>query len=82
MIEINAAEFKAKCLSLLEEVARTGQPVTILKRGKPIAQLVPAVPRHGRFPQDTLLGTVQIQGDIEAPVLPPEAWDIEGSGPA
>jgi antitoxin (DNA-binding transcriptional repressor) of toxin-antitoxin stability system len=56
--------------------------VTILKRGKPIAYLVPSVPRHGRFPQDMLMGTVQIQGDIEAPVLPPEAWDVEGSSPA
>jgi len=82
MKEINAAEFKAKCLALLEDVAQTGQPVTILKRGKPIAQLVPAVPRHGRFPQDTLMGTVHIQGDIESPVLPPAVWDVEGSSPA
>ena len=82
MKEINASEFKAKCLAILEEVAQTGQPVTILKRGKPIAQLVPSVPRHGRFPQDMLMGTVHIQGDIEAPVLPPEAWDVEGVSPA
>ena len=82
MKEINAADFKAKCLAILEEVAQTGQPVTILKRGKPIAQLVPAVPRHGRYPQDTLMGTVQIQGDVEAPVLPPEVWDVEGASPA
>jgi prevent-host-death family protein len=77
MREINAAEFKAKCLAILDEVAQTGQPVTILKRGRPIAQLIPSVPRLGRYPQEALMGTVQIHGNIVAPVLPPEAWDIE-----
>jgi prevent-host-death family protein len=78
MREINASEFKAKCLAILDEVAQTGQPVTILKRGRPIAQLIPSIPRLGRYPQETLAGTVQIHGDIVAPVLPPETWDIEG----
>jgi prevent-host-death family protein len=78
MREINASEFKAKCLSILDEVAQTGQPVTILKRGRPIAQLIPPVPRLGRYPQEALVGTVQIHGDIVGPVLPAETWDIEG----
>jgi prevent-host-death family protein len=78
MREINASEFKAKCLAILDEVARTGQPVTILKRGRPIAQLIPSVPRLGRYLQAALVGTVQIHGDIVAPVLPSETWDIEG----
>jgi prevent-host-death family protein len=78
MREINASEFKAKCLAILDEVAQTGQPVTILKRGRPIAQLIPSVPRLGRYPQEALVGTMQIHGDIVAPVLPAEAWDIEG----
>jgi prevent-host-death family protein len=78
MREINASEFKAKCLAILNEVAQTGQPVTILKRGRPIAQLIPSVPRLGRYPQEALVGTVEIHGDIVAPVLPSEAWDIEG----
>jgi len=38
---LTSTEFKAKCLSILDEVAETGEPVTILKRGKPVAQLVP-----------------------------------------
>ena len=78
MREINASEFKAKCLAILDEVAQTGQPVTILKRGRPIAQLIPPVPRLGGYPQEALAGTVQIHGDIVAPVLPAETWDIEG----
>jgi prevent-host-death family protein len=82
MREINASEFKAKCLAILDEVAKTGQPVTILKRGRPIARLIPSVPQLGRYPQETLVGTVQIHGDIVAPVLPSEAWDIEGHSEA
>jgi prevent-host-death family protein len=78
MREISASEFKAKCLAILDEVAQTGQPVTILKRGRPIAQLIPSVPRLGQYPQEALVGTVQIHGDIIAPVLPAETWDIEG----
>ena len=78
MKQINAAEFKAKCLAILDEVSRTGQPITILKRGKPIARIVPPVPQSGRYPQDTLVGSVEIHGDILAPVLPPEAWEAEG----
>jgi len=78
MQTINAAEFKAKCLAILDEVYRTGQPVTILKRGKPVAQVVPPLPSEGRYPQDALVGSVEILGDIVAPVLPPEAWEAEG----
>jgi prevent-host-death family protein len=51
MREINASEFKAKCLAILDEVAQTGQPVTILKRGRLIAPLVPSVPRGDGIPK-------------------------------
>jgi prevent-host-death family protein len=78
MKEINASEFKAKCPAILDEVARTGQPVTILKRGRPIAQLIPPVPRLRRYPQEAIVGTVQIHDDVVARVLPAETWDIEG----
>ena len=38
---ITASRFKAQCLSLMDEVATTRQPLTIVKRGKPLVQLVP-----------------------------------------
>jgi prevent-host-death family protein len=44
MVTINASEFKAKCLAILDEVADTGEAVMILKRGRPVAQLVPPPP--------------------------------------
>ena len=76
MAKMAASEFKAKCLGVLDEVARTGEPVVILKRGRPIAELIPVFdPDRGAFPQDALQGSVEIVGDIVAPPLPEEAWE-------
>lgn len=79
MKAIKASEFKARCLSILDEVARTGDPVAISKRGRIVAELVR--PRHattGRHPQETLRGTGKTLGDIIAPAAPPEAWEAVG----
>lgn len=65
-------------MAILDEVIETGQAVTILKRGKPVAQLVPPVPRKSGYPQEALLGTVEIHGDIIEPVLDAEIWEAEG----
>jgi prevent-host-death family protein len=77
MRSIGASEFKAKCLAILDEVARTGEPVTILKRGRPVASLVPPSAREGKYPQNSLRGTVKIHGDLLEPALPAEAWEAE-----
>jgi prevent-host-death family protein len=41
MHTVKASEFKAKCLALMDEVARTGEPILVTKNGKPIAELRP-----------------------------------------
>ncbi len=79
MRTIRASEFKAKCLAILDEVSRTGETVTILKRGRPVAQVGPAVSEKLRYPQDALKGTVRTLGDIITPVLQPEDWHAERS---
>lgn len=38
---VGAAEFKAHCLRILDEVERTGESVTITKRGRPVGELRP-----------------------------------------
>ena len=78
MKTISATEFKAKCLALLDEVKQTGEVITILKRGKPTAQLVPPVPRDNAMPQETLIGSVQIIGDVVGPVIDASFWEAEG----
>jgi prevent-host-death family protein len=75
MVTINASEFKAKCLAILDRVADTGEPVVILKRGRPVAQLVPPISSESRYPQKELLESVRITGDVVEPVLPAEAWE-------
>src|ERR1700736_3938004 len=48
MKKVAAREFQARCLTLMEEVRSTRQPLLITKRGKPVANLVPAdIPRRG-----------------------------------
>ncbi len=75
MKTMNASEFKAKCLAILDWVKDTGDDVVILKRGKPVARLVPPGTEHGRLPQEELMGTVTILGDVVAPALPEDAWE-------
>lgn len=77
MRTIRASEFKAKCLAILDEVERTGETVTILKRGRAVARLLPPAPAKGRYPQHALFGTVRVVGDIVEPMLPAESWDAE-----
>lgn len=36
---VGAAEFKAKCLKLIDEMQADGESITITKRGKPVAVL-------------------------------------------
>ncbi len=43
---IAVGEFKAKCLKIMDAVQTTRNPVTITKRGKPIAVLTP-------YPEET-----------------------------
>lgn len=63
-MEINAAEFKAKCLKLLDQVAATHEPLIITKRGKPVAKLVPIDEDTPESMFGYMRGTVTILGDI------------------
>ncbi len=64
---IKASEFKAKCLALMDEVARTGVAVIITKNGKPVAELAPHRP-PGRNARGILKGELFVVGDIIAPI--------------
>ena len=64
---IKASEFKAKCLALMDEVARTGAAVIIAKNGKPVAELVPHRPRD-RNARGILKNELFVVGDIVAPI--------------
>lgn len=76
MRTIAASELKAKLLAVLDEVAASGEGITVLKRGKPIAQILPAVPRDQGYPQHTLRGTCRFLGDVVAPVVSERDIDV------
>jgi prevent-host-death family protein len=64
---VSAAQFKANCLRLMDEVAQQRRPITITKRGKPVAKLVPVEEE----PIDLfgyMAGTATICGDIISPI--------------
>jgi prevent-host-death family protein len=64
-MEIPAGEFKAKCLQLMDEVARSREPIVITKRGRPVAKLVPPDEPGPRAPLfGYMAGTADIRGDI------------------
>lgn len=60
---IGVAEFKARCLELLERVGSRGDELIVTKRGKPIARVVPIRPEV-RPLKGLLAGQVKIVGDI------------------
>jgi antitoxin (DNA-binding transcriptional repressor) of toxin-antitoxin stability system len=67
MATIQASEFKAKCLALMEQVAATGETLVITKNGRPVAELHRYT--HGRA--DSPFGLhrgLRIIGDVMAPV--------------
>ena len=69
-MEINAADFRANCFKILDQVKLTHRKVIITKRGEPIAKLV-----HIGRPEDkdpllgAMEGLVETIGDLTEPVI-------------
>ena len=72
MRKIAAAVFKARCLTLMEDVRSTREPVVITKRGKPVAKLVPMDSEGDDF-IGRLKGVFEVVGELDAD--PPEEWE-------
>ncbi len=74
MKTIKASEFKAKCLSLMDEVEKNNEAIIITKNGKPISKLVPYYSQP-----KTLFGLhrggIKSHDDLIAPIA--EDWDAE-----
>jgi len=64
--KINAAAFKAQCLALIDEVAETGETITVTKRGKAKVRIV-AVREKPKTLIGATKGTFEILGDIVGP---------------
>ena len=71
---IKASEFKAKCLSLMNEVAESGAEYVITKNGRPVSRLVP----YRRKPTSLFgidRGRLEVLGDIDTPL--DVEWEAE-----
>jgi prevent-host-death family protein len=77
MKEIAISEFKAKCLSLLDQVQKTKKPILVTRFGKPIAEVVPASPQAGSTDWiGSMKDTFEILGDIVSPASDEQDWEV------
>ena len=74
MQTIQASEFKARCLALMDDVARSGEVLVVTKNGRPIAELRPYSGGRSGSPFGLHTG-LQIAGDILSPVED-DAWKM------
>jgi prevent-host-death family protein len=78
MQEIDISVFKAKCLSLLQQVSKTKEPIRVTRFGKPVADVVPPAEVDRNAWIGSGLGTAKILGDIISPASEPEDWEMLG----
>lgn len=74
MATIQASEFKAKCLALMERVAATGETLVITKNGRPVAELHRYTPGRADSPFG-LHRQLKITGEVIAP-LDQRDWEV------
>ena len=74
MQTIQASKFKAKCLALMDQVARTGETIVVTKNGKPVAELRPHRGPRAKSLIGLHKGRTKIRGDIVSPVGT-DLWD-------
>ena len=75
MLKIPAAQFNSQCLSVMDRVSESGEPVIVTKHGKPVVKLIPAEV-DGASIFGFMAGRAKIVGDIETS-SPLEDWNLE-----
>jgi antitoxin (DNA-binding transcriptional repressor) of toxin-antitoxin stability system len=68
---VPAAEFKAKCLALSDEVENQGHSFVVTKRGRAVARIVPLTARG----LTSLRGSLLYENDLMSPVE--VQWDSD-----
>jgi prevent-host-death family protein len=77
MDQVNVSEFKATCLRLLDRVRETGQPLAILKNGKPLAVVQPPPGAQGKAAFGAMKASLFSGplGDVTTP-LKESQWEV------
>jgi prevent-host-death family protein len=77
--EVAISEFKAKCISILDQVQKTKRPVRVTRFGKPVAEVIPASIEAGAGDWiGSMTGTMRILGDIVSPATDEKDWEVLG----
>jgi prevent-host-death family protein len=73
---ISISEFKTKCLAVIDRVRRTGRPILVTRRGKPMAQVIPP-PAADRLASwlGCMAGRGKTRGDIISPAGDASEWE-------
>lgn len=71
---MQAGQFKAECLKVMDEVQATGKEIVITKRRVPIVRLTPIKRKKNRL-FGSMRGTIHIKRDIISPIG--EIWDAD-----
>jgi prevent-host-death family protein len=58
------SDFKAKCIAALKEVQRSGEPVLVTLRGRPLARVEPFADADQRKQLGALKGSMRIRRDL------------------
>ncbi|HEY6448640.1 MAG TPA: type II toxin-antitoxin system Phd/YefM family antitoxin [Acidobacteriaceae bacterium] len=72
MKTIGAGAFKAKCLSVMNDVHNGHGEVVVTRRGKPLVKIVPLRPEKPENIFGFLKGKAKIVGDIMEPTMSEE----------
>ena len=75
MKTITATEFKTKCLRLIRQMGKDREPMTITKRGRPVAILSP-LPQAHETPSivGAMPGSVLAYSEPFEPIADPSDW--------
>ena len=64
MKTIVVSEFKAKCIAVLREAQRNGEPLLVTRRGRPLARIEPISEEASERRLGLYRGRMRISGDI------------------
>lgn len=77
MKKVAVSQAKARLLSLVDEVAKTGESIIVTKRGMPLVKMVKFRPEKPKPFIGRLVGIVEVSGDLLEPAVRPEDWDLD-----
>ena len=75
MEEIKISQFKATCLAVLDQVARTGTPILVTRFGKPVAQVCPSPQAVPKDWLGSMKDSGRIHGDLVPPAMDASSWE-------